>query len=479
MSDPTPIPPRWANLAVIGVALLVAVVSSRPWVGAWNDGSRLATVEALGDEHTLVIDHSVFVRAGEEAVEPTAPPGHGQPPLRTKDKLLIDGHFYSDKSPVPALVLAGPYQIWKWATGQNARDDVPGFVYAMTLASSGLAYVVAVWSVFQVGLTLGLRLNNALLLAGSFGLATVAPVYARHVNNHMLLLGVSAALVLCLVRLARAAQAGPFPWELLLAVGNLAGLGYAIDLGTGPPLLACTVFLVAYRCGSLRAVLLTGVAALPWLVLNHAMNYATGGTFKPANAVPEYLAWPGSPFDATNMTGMLNHASVGRFAKYAVDLLVGQRGFLGHDLALYLAVVAVPLLLLRRVAERPEVVFAVCWSGGTWLLYSLTSTNHAGLCCSVRWFVPLLAPGYLVLALVLRELPRYRADFLILSGWGLIVTAQAWIRGPWQGSWLAIYWPVYAAAIVSWAGYRWYARRETEIAGSVVQSTETRQTRAA
>ena len=384
---------RWANAAVLGTALLVAVGGSRDWAGGWNDSSRLATVECLGDQQTLVIDQSVYVRAGEPTAGPEGPPGPGRPPIRTQDKLLIDGHYYSDKSPVPALLMVGPYQLWKWTTGCSAREALPSFVYWMTLASSGLAYVVAVGCVFHLGLALGLRTADGLLLAASFGLATVAPAYERHANNHILLLGVAAALVLCLVRLAQALPAGRLSWPWLLGAGSLAGLGYAIDLGAGPPLLACTVALVAYRCRAWRPVLVAGLAAAPWLVLHHAVNYATGGTLKPANAVPEYLAWPGSPFGAHNMTGMLNHPSIGRFLVYAGGLLVGQRGFLGHNLALFLAVLALPRLLWRRPAEWPELAFAAGWSAGTWLLYAATSTNHSGLCCSARWFVPLLAPG--------------------------------------------------------------------------------------
>jgi hypothetical protein len=439
--------PRGTTLASWGVVLaatLVAVAGTRDGAGGWNDSSRLATVECLGDEGTLAIDHSVYVAAPESTPSP----------IQTKDKLLIAGHYYSDKSPVPALLMVGPYQVWKGLTGCSAHEALESFVWWMTLTSSGLAYVVAVWCVFRLGLVLRLNPRDSLLLTASFGLATVAPVYARQVNNHILLLGVSVALLLCLARLAETLSHGQSPWLLLFGVGSLAGLGYAIDLGAGPPLLACTLALVAYRCRSWRSVLVTGLSALPWLVLNHAVNYATGGTFKPANAVPEYLAWPGSPFDTHNMTGMLNHASIGRFLLYAVDLLVGQRGFLGHNLALLLGVAALPRLLWRRPAELPELLFAVGWSAGTWLLYAATSTNHSGLCCSVRWFVPLLAPGYFVLALCLRELPQYRGDFLFLSGWGTALVVHAWVRGPWQSSWLTLYWSVLAAALLSWLVYR-------------------------
>ena len=75
------------HLLVLFLASLVAVVSARDYPGGWNDGSRLATVESLVERHTWAIDDSPFL-AG------------------TQDKLLIGGHYYSDKSPVPAVLMA-------------------------------------------------------------------------------------------------------------------------------------------------------------------------------------------------------------------------------------------------------------------------------------------------------------------------------------------------------------------------------------
>src|SRR5262245_23909670 len=107
---------------VVAAAVVVALVSARPYAGCWNDGSRLAAVEALVDQHTLAIDRSVCVRVPLEPGAAPYPPD--EPALLqagTLDKLLIDGHWYSDKSPVPALLLAGLYQVLQWTTGLTAR----------------------------------------------------------------------------------------------------------------------------------------------------------------------------------------------------------------------------------------------------------------------------------------------------------------------------------------------------------------------
>jgi hypothetical protein len=280
------------------------------------------------------------------------------------------------------------------------------------------------------------------------------------VNNHILLLGITAALVLGLLRLAKG-DGSPRPARRrILALGTLAGLAYTVDLGAGPVIFACTFAIVVYRCRRLRAVMGFLLAALPWLALHHAVNYAIGGTWKPANAVPEYFQWSGSPFHPDNMTGAWNHQSIGYFVEYAIALLVGRHGFLGHNPTLFLALPAIVVCLARRVPERPEIVFAGFCCGGIWLAYALTSNNYSGQCCSIRWFVPLLAPAYLVLAVALRRYPNYRGDFVLLTGWGAVIALLSWWEGPWMKHLLPYYWPLQAAALTSWLGYRvWFWRR--------------------
>src|SRR5579885_1549289 len=410
------------GIAVVLAAAAVALVGARDHAGGWNDSSRLATVECLVDHQTLVIDDSTYDATG--------------------DKLRIGGHFYSDKSPVPGLLMAEEYLLLRALGLPAAHDDAGEFCWWMTVFSSGLAYVASVWCVWRLGRVLWLPLGPRLALTASFALATVALTYSRQVNNHVFLLAVAAGVMLGLARLARAAEAGRTPWAWLLELGCMAGLGYTIDLGAGPPLLACTGALVVYRCRRAGPVAAFAAAALPWLVLHHAVNYLIGGTLVPANAIPEYLRWPGSTFTAENMTGGWHHTAL-HFPVYALALLAGKKGFLLHNLPLLLAGPAfVALVLRRRAPERPELLFAAAWSAITWLLYAATSTNYSGLCCSVRWLVPLLAPGYYVLAVALRRRPHLLGDFLLLNGWGGVLAAVLWWRGPWQGSQPALYWAI-------------------------------------
>ncbi len=465
------------GLSVLVVAAAIAIVSARNYAGCWNDGSRLATVECLVDYRTLAIDRSIFVdvpsRSDPANPGPYAPDDEYLQLHGTGDKLLIGGRFYSDKSPVPALLMAGVYQVLQWCTGLTARERPDWFCYVMTVCSSGLAYVVATWCIYQIGGRLRLSRFPRLALTASFALATVALPYVRHANNHILLLGIAAALLLGLVCLAEETESGDWSWRRLFGLGTLTGLGYAIDLGAGPVLLICALALVAYRCRRMTALTVFASAAMPWLVLHHAVNYATGGTFKPANAVAEYFQWPGCTFNEQNMTGSWNHPGIADFLMYAAGLLVGRRGFLGHNLPLFLAVPGIVVLLLRRRSELPELLFAGTWCGGTWLAYALTSTNGSGLCCSVRWFVPFLAPGYYVLALFLREYARVQWIFLVLSGWGAVLAGIMWWQGPWIKHMVPFFWPLQGAALVSvMLSWGWYRRSQVRIKETTVISTD-------
>jgi len=441
---------------VLLAASALAIVSARSFAGSWNDGSRLATIESLVDDHTWVIDRSIFVDV------PTADGSSDRSPypredanlrLGTSDKVYINGHFYSDKPPVPALLLAGWYQILQWTTGLRARDDPGEFCYWMTVGSSGVAFVAAVWSIFALCRRLRLDLPSPLLLTASFALSTVALSYSRQVNQHILLLGVAAALLLGLQPLAEEIRASRVPGLRLLAIGTLAGLGYTIDLGAGPVLLACTLGIVLYRCTKLSAAAYFLLAVIPWVALHHALIYSIGGAWQPLNTAPESLAWAGSPFDRSNMTGLWHHQSPLHFIVYAAALLIGKRGFLGHNLPLLLAVATIPAWR-RQVEELPEVVFAGLFCLTTWLLYAALSKNYSGAALSIRWFVPMLAPGYFVLAVFLRDHPHYYIDFLVLSGFGAIIGLLGWFYGPWVKHILPFYWPLQAGALIAWARCR-------------------------
>ncbi len=460
-NDPRTSREKLSETLTVAIAVVLAVLVARPYAGSWNDGSRLATVESLVDRHTWIIDDSIFVQVPQSPPLPYSPRDGDLLEHGTLDKLYIDGHYYSDKSPVPALLMAACYQLWQWTTGLTARSDPDRFCRTLTMAFSGMAYVVSVSCMYRLVRRLGLSFSSRLLLTASFALATVALPYARQVNNHILLLAITSALVLEVAKLHEETRNGRVSRRRFAISGFLAGLGYTIDLGVGPVILVCTAGLILsysfsrepqatarLRLAAKRTVVFC-MAAVPWIVLHHALNYAIGGSLKPANANPEYFRWPGSPFAAANLTGSWIHPNLGSFLLYAASMLAGKRGFLGHNLPLFLTIPALFILLRRHREMRREVFWALGCCAGTWLLYGATSNNSSGQCCTIRWFVPLLAPAYFLLALLLRSCPEVRLDLLLLSGWGTLLVVLM-REGPWMGGMVRFFWPIQVAALASW-----------------------------
>jgi hypothetical protein len=466
---------RLLELGIVAAAALIALVSACPYHSGANDASRLATVESLVDYHTLAINQSRWF------------------PDAACDKIKIPGGpYYSDKPPTLALLLAVPYFALHQAFGFRAAAHEEVFYYLAALLCSGSAYVVAVWCVYRLGRALGLSPGWAAALTASFGLATVAPVYARNVNSNLPTLAAALGVLLNVVALPAGASAGRGgaacfrgPSEpsgkhddsegprkhgargefgRLLLIGALGGFAYALEQPTGGLLLAAGAAAAAVQLRRPSAVVWVGLAALPWMALHHAVIYSYAGTLGPPNADPAFFDYPGSQFDAHNLTGRWNHAGPAAFAAYAFLLLFGGRGFVLCNPTLLLAAPAAAWAfrpwhgqLAARGTGRTVTACFGAWGLGVWLIYAALSNNFGGYCCSIRWLVPLLAPACYWLALLLRDLPRYRIDFYILSGWGAALAAYFWIYGPFGAfdylkEYPYVFWSITAVGLLTWAG---------------------------
>lgn len=451
----------WANRpaaawVLAACAFALAAAGAKPYASSWNDGSRLASVEALVERGTFCIDGTTFLeRGGAPAYDPANP----VLARATLDKLLINGRYYSDKPPLVSLPLAGAYRALMalGAPAPSARPDV--FAWVVCVLLSGTGFAVAVGCMWALGARAGLDPKWRLLWLGAFALATVLPAYTRSANNHVAQLGAVAALCVLLCRIADAARAGRTAWGALVGAGLVTGFAYNLDFGVGPPLVPAVLAVVAARTRRLTAVAACGLAMLPCVVAGHAINYQIGGDWlRPLNMNPEYLSWPGSPF-ATTMTGVVRPQPVQQFL-YALEILVGNKGFLVHNPSLVLALAAGAAVLRQPATPHRAELLALCaWCAAGWLLYGALSRNRGGACVSIRWFLPFLAPGFWLLAKVLVERPALRRDFVALSAWGVPLAASAWLVGPWWARVVPGNWFAFAGALLTWGTLRYRARR--------------------
>src|SRR4051794_35272272 len=78
-----------AHVRLLFLLVLIALGVTHCSSMSWNDDSRMATIQSLVESGTLVIDHSDFVGTG--------------------DKVFVNGHFYSEKPPMTAVIGAAVY----------------------------------------------------------------------------------------------------------------------------------------------------------------------------------------------------------------------------------------------------------------------------------------------------------------------------------------------------------------------------------
>jgi hypothetical protein len=449
---------RGAAIAlVVTVTMVVAAAGARPYAGSWNDGSRLAAVEARVDGDGWTIDRSIYVDPA--STPPGAPPPY--PPSNrllsergTLDRLFIDGRFVSDKTPLSSVLLGAEYWMLQRTTGLVAREQAAAFARWMTMISAGVSFSAAATGLFVVAERVLSSVPLALGVTASFALATIAPIYAQHVNAHEMVLAVFAWLMVA----ADGAQRSAAGRGRALIVGTLCGLAWAFDAALGPIATAASAVLLWRRSRSSVGWVVIGAA--PWIAAQLALNWQIGHTLAAPNSVPEYLAWPGSPFSADTMTGRYSHRSIGRALAYCLDLLFGRRGFFTHNLPLLLLPLAAwRLTRLRRVLpEWPVVVFALTLSAASWLAYGVLSTNRSGEALSIRWFVPLLAPLFYVVAVDLRGVVNDRRTFALLSVVGVALIVAAWPGGPWQPR-VPLFWLWLVLGVAAVLGGEWARRR--------------------
>ncbi|MCE9561202.1 MAG: hypothetical protein K8U57_04030 [Planctomycetes bacterium] len=420
----------WVALGIVCAAASVAFDSAIPFAGGYSDGSRLAAIESLGGRNTFVIDDSVFVGYQlREGFPPAYDPAQFEHlSWGTNDKMFVQGHFYSHHPPIPLIPPGMFYRAWLMLGGPSASDRPDLFVFWITFTTAGLPYVFAVWCIGRLARDeLGLSGGKCALLTLSFAAATIAPAYSRQVNGHILLLAVGA--LTCLL-IARAERIGTLSSGRLIGLGTVAGMGYCLDGALGPALLICVFGYILTR--KWKGVVLAGLALAPWLIAHHGVLYAiSGNPFSPASD-PNNWKWPGSPFNPQNLTGVkFKHTPLGAL-DYLSDLLVGQRGFLSHNLPLALAPAAATLLFWRYPADRRAVAVACGWVLIGASPYVLTSNNYSGSCLSVRWFIPFLAPGFWLIGMLLRRRPNCIFDLAWLTACGLILGHDMLLAGPWK-----------------------------------------------
>lgn len=283
-------------LCVFAVALLLCAGLTKRHAVSWNDGSRLATIDALVSDRSFAIDGSPFAAA-------------------TGDKIRVRGRTFSDKSPLLALMGAGVASALQ-PFGISLRRTPGPAIYLITLLTVGVWYALGCTYAFAFQRRLGFGDRRSAAVAAATGLATLALPYATVLANHVP--AGAAGLAGCYHLMFERERA-----RGLLLSGLFLSLAYAFDP-------AAVVFVV------LAGVMLAGVSAprlalfclalLPVVIAQVAYNVDVTGSalppiFNPAvwndRSLPEY-----QPL-STPVVGLY---SAGQYLRFVFDLLLGNKG---------------------------------------------------------------------------------------------------------------------------------------------------------
>jgi hypothetical protein len=318
---------------VFAVALLLCAGLTKRHAVSWNDGSRLATVDALASDHTFAIDGSPYGAA-------------------TGDKIRVRGRTFSDKPPLLALMGAGVgAALQPLGLGLRAKPAVA--IYLVTLLTVGVWFALGCTYAFAFQRKLGFDERRSVAVAAATGLATLVLPYATVLANHVPA-GAAGLAGFYHLTFERDRARG------LLLGGLFLSLAYAFD----PAAVVFVVLAIVMLAGLPPArLLLFGLGLLPIVIAQLAYNVDITGSplppiFNPAvwndRSLPEY-----QPLS----TPVVGFYSPAQYLKFVFDLLLGNKGlFVFTPLA---AVCVYGLVVMwKQGTQRRRLALAIA---ATWL----------------------------------------------------------------------------------------------------------------
>ncbi len=341
---------------------------------SWQEESRMATVQTLVEQDTFIIDHTEFNRTG--------------------DKVFVNGHFYSDKTPLLSVAAAGLYSVLHKVFGltldpaicvpdqdvaacraftpTGARFTAFYWLTLILIGGSSSLLIALFWkSLIEHGASGTLATAFAIALGLASPIGPYSLVFAGHVP---------AALCLC---------AGF--WLLMRRRFLLAGLFISLSANIDLTLaLFVIVFgawvLIAHRWKIISFVIGTMIP----LALSAAVNYWGTGSLAPLYLDPKAYDFVGTVLNPT-VGGTNGFYSLEFGLNYTYNILIGQRGLFAFTPMLIYGIIGAALVIRDRNDGRRGVTIAALIGCVLFAAYLIARTdNYGGEAWGTRWFVPLI-----------------------------------------------------------------------------------------
>ena len=409
-------------LGVIAAGMQLALILGAPPLQSANDRSRWCTIASLITEGTFRIDN---VRQ--------------RPGWNTIDLVHVDGHFYSTKPPLLAVVAAGTTWCVLQATGWDLFAHTQSVAALVLLFLNWLPFCLSLYCLAGILEKIACSPSARVVTFATACFATLLSPFLATLNNHTV---AAAALMVALWALLQAAEAAPRGrWGYLLLCGLATGWTVCNEL----PAAACAVLLFGLAWRRWPAAAWTGfVPGVTVLLLAFlGTNYLATGNWKPAYAgygTEQYrFVIDGVPSYWMHPQGV--DRNVDSPAVYIFHCVVGHHGLLSLTPMLLL----VPIGWFRTGPANPRELRLLTWGGAALtfivLAFYWTRTenyNYGGVSCALRWMLWLIPFWLLALPAGIDAICDRRDGRWMVAGLLMASVYSAWEpQGrPWQQPWL-------------------------------------------
>jgi hypothetical protein len=337
---------RRVIIAVFFVAFALCAVVTKSHVLSWNDGSRIATVDALTAGGTFQIDGSPYAVA-------------------LGDKIRFRGRTYSDKPPLLAVLAAG-VAVLAAPLGITLRHAPAPAIYLVTLFTVGVCFAGGCAYAYAFQRLLGANPRSAAAVAALTGAGTLALSYATVLTNHV---PCGASALAGCYHLVRARGGGA---QHAALGGIFFALAYAFDAAGFVFGLAAAVLLWGEP---LRRWMICAGAGLPIVALQLAYNLSITGSVLPTAFNASVWNDPSLPLHgwADQIFGVFSPAA---YAGFAASLLIGSRGLFSFTPLMLLAGAGFVVMWRRRELPR-RIALAVALTSLVFFLLILFLQNDS------------------------------------------------------------------------------------------------------
>ncbi len=351
---------------------------------SWNDGSRFAAVESVVERGTLAIGDSSFFNS-------------------TSDKILYDGHFYSDKAPGMAFLAVPAYFVLSLLGVAFSGGTAAIFI---------LNLMVAFFSALLVFLFHGSLKHfvssrrYGLVLSLSLALATGILVYSGVFVSHNVAAFFAFASFYFVLKYVKE---NPSAGNAVLA-GVMGGFAVLVEY----PSLILLFFIFAYAffsAKSRRRLLLAPAAVVPFILVILLYNFSVTGD---ALVSPyAYLhSWEGSPFSPGEDAPSLGRVTPQRFfSMFFFGEVPRAEGIYVRGLFVYSPILLLSLFSLRRIRAKENILLLAALA---FSLFYLTLTEVTGGCNYVNRYLIPIVPFLMVAIAANFESPSLRKLFYVL-----------------------------------------------------------------